>query len=123
MKFLTKNADLVYLQILKDLMDTNCEPAVVMGENTARMFKSSSHPDAIRLGMRVWMVIVPLIVVVVFIAPATFRFTKAIHALLFLATGAAIGFTFGSLFGDEYPLIAGELAWLLLGVAAAVLHY
>jgi hypothetical protein len=37
MKFLTKSTDVVHLQILKNLLEANGIPAVVKGENTARM--------------------------------------------------------------------------------------
>jgi hypothetical protein len=37
MKFITKSTDIVHLQILKDLLEANGIPAIVKGENTARM--------------------------------------------------------------------------------------
>ncbi len=37
MKFVTKSTDVNYLHILKDLLETNGIPAIVNGENTARM--------------------------------------------------------------------------------------
>ena len=37
MKFLTKSTDIVHLHLLKDLLEANGIPAVVKGENTARM--------------------------------------------------------------------------------------
>ncbi len=37
MKFLTKSTDIVHLQLLKDLLEANGIPAIVKGENTARM--------------------------------------------------------------------------------------
>ena len=37
MKFLTKSTDIVHLQILKNLLEANGIPAVIEGENTARM--------------------------------------------------------------------------------------
>ena len=37
MRLLTKSPDLVHLHVLKELLETNGIPAVVKGENTARM--------------------------------------------------------------------------------------
>ena len=37
MKFLTKSTDIVHLHVLKDLLEANGIPAVIKGENTARM--------------------------------------------------------------------------------------
>jgi hypothetical protein len=37
MKLLTKSTDTIHLHILKDLLEANGIPAVVKGENTARM--------------------------------------------------------------------------------------
>ena len=37
MKFLTKSTDIIHLQLLKDLLEANGIPAVIKGENTARM--------------------------------------------------------------------------------------
>ncbi len=37
MKFLTKSTDIVHLHLLKDLLEANGIPAVIKGENTARM--------------------------------------------------------------------------------------
>lgn len=37
MKFLTKSTDIIHLHMLKDLLEANGIPAVVKGENTARM--------------------------------------------------------------------------------------
>ena len=37
MKFLTKNTDIIHLHVLKDLLEANGIPAVVQGDNTARM--------------------------------------------------------------------------------------
>ena len=37
MKFLTKSTDIIHLQILKDLLEANGIPAVIKGDNTARM--------------------------------------------------------------------------------------
>lgn len=37
MKFLTKSTDLVHLYVLRDLLEANGIPAVIKGENTARM--------------------------------------------------------------------------------------
>ena len=37
MKLVTKSTDVNYLHILKDLLEANGIPAVIKGENTARM--------------------------------------------------------------------------------------
>lgn len=37
MKFLTKSTDIVYLHLTKNLLEANGIPAIVKGENTARM--------------------------------------------------------------------------------------
>ena len=37
MRFLTKSTDIVHLHILKDLLEANGIPAVIKGENTARV--------------------------------------------------------------------------------------
>ena len=37
MKYLTKSTDIIHLQVLKDLLEANGIPAVIKGENTARM--------------------------------------------------------------------------------------
>ena len=37
MKLLTKSTDIVHLQVLKNLLEANGIPAVIKGENTARM--------------------------------------------------------------------------------------
>lgn len=37
MRFLTKSTDIVHLHVLKDLLEANGIPAVIKGENTARV--------------------------------------------------------------------------------------
>ena len=37
MKFLTKSTDIVHLHVLKDLLEANGIPAVIKGQDTARM--------------------------------------------------------------------------------------
>ncbi len=85
--------------------------------------KFALNPNDVRDGMKVWMFGVPIIAAAVLLTPPTFQYVKAIHALLFLATGAAIGLTFGSLIRAPDSLTIGEILWLPVGIVADVFHY
>ena len=100
---------------------------VLCAANFALLFvvapKFALNPDDLSDGMKVWMFGSPIVIAAVMLTPATFQYVKAIHALLFLATGAAIGLTLGSLIRVPDSVTVGEILWLPVGIGAAVFHY
>lgn len=85
--------------------------------------KLLQEPEKVSYGMTFWTFALPFIVVAVLIVPERAAAARSVHAVLFLATGMAIGLTAGSALRGSEQLWTAELLWLPFGITAAVLHY
>lgn len=90
---------------------------------TIVILKLGTDPSSVSSSMKLWSVPAPVVVLATLFTPSTSRWAKPVHLMLFLCTGAAIGFTLGGAIRGEPPLLIGEWVWLPVGFAAAVLHY
>lgn len=80
------------------------------------------EPESVSRHMRVWLAVSPIVLVLSSV-PAGAAFAKIAHAGLFLLTGAAIGITLRTAISGAPPIWLVELAWLVLAIIAAILHY
>lgn len=85
--------------------------------------KLTGDPDQVGTAMTLWVVLAPWVLLAVALTPHKARIAKVVHSGLFLTTGAAIGLTFGAFLSGNESLSPGEIFWLPIGIAAAVIHY